>query len=323
MWLLCFQWEIMNVNPKPNVGLAMQVYARVVEAGTFTKAADSLRMPKPTVTKLVQALEARLRVRLLNRTTRKVTVTPDGAAYYERATRLLGDLEDIESSVANAQASPKGRVRVDMGGTAASILVIPALPAFAERYPEIQLDLGVNDRQVDLVGENVDCVIRGGPLTDLERSLVARHVGDFPWVTCATPAYLKRHGTPRHPSDLQSGHVIAEPSSARTGRMVPLVFQRDANTIEIKGRHGVAVNESNAHLSVARAGLGIAQMPAFMFQHVAPGELKAILTAWQPAALPMHGLYPANRHLSAKVRVFVDWIAELLAQKGLARRVPQ
>jgi len=295
----------------------------VVEAGTFTRAADSLGMPKPTVTKLVQGLEAHLRVRLLNRTTRKVTVTPDGTAYYERATRLLGDLEDIESSVANAQASPKGRVRVDMGGTAASIFVIPALPAFAERYPEIQLDLGVNDRQVDLVGENVDCVIRGGPLTDLERSLVARHVGDFPWVTCATPAYLKRHGTPRHPSDLQSGHVIAERSSARTGRMVPLVFERDGKRIEIKGRHGVAVNESNAHLAVARAGLGIAQMPAFMFQHVAPGELKAILTAWQPAALPMHVLYPANRHLSAKVRVFVDWIAELFAQRGLARRVPK
>ncbi len=140
----------MNVNPKLNVVLAMQVYARVVEAGTFTRAADSLGMPKPTVTKLVQGLEAHLRVRLLNRTTRKVTVTPDGTAYYERATRLLGDLEDIESSVANAQASPKGRVRVDMGGTAASIFVIPALPAFAERYPEIQLDLGVNDRQVDL-----------------------------------------------------------------------------------------------------------------------------------------------------------------------------
>ena len=131
----------MTVNRKLNVMLAMQVYARVVETGTFTRAADSLRMPKPTVTKLVQALESHLRVKLLNRTTRKVTVTPDGAAYYERATRLLADLDDIESSVANAQASPKGHVRVDMGGSAASMFVIPALPAFVERYPEIQLDL--------------------------------------------------------------------------------------------------------------------------------------------------------------------------------------
>ena len=119
----------MHVNPKLNVLLAMQVYTRVVEAGTFTKAADSLQMPKPTVTKLVQALEGHLRLKLLNRTTRKVSVTPDGAAYHERATRLLGDLEDIESSVANAQANPKGRLRVDAGGTIASLFIIPALPA--------------------------------------------------------------------------------------------------------------------------------------------------------------------------------------------------
>jgi len=312
----------MNVNPKLNVVLAMQVYARVVEAGTFTKAADSLRMPKPTVTKLVQGLEKHLRVKLLNRTTRKVVVTPDGAAYYERATRLLGDLEDIESSVANAQASPKGRLRVDAGGTAASMIIIPSLPAFVNRYPEIQLDFGVSDRLVDLVGENVDCVIRGGSLTEQERSLVARRVGDLPWVTCATPAYLKRHGTPTHPSDLESGHVIAAHTSARTGRVLPLIFERDGKRIEIEARHTVAVNESNAHLAAARAGLGIAQMPAFMMRQAAPGELKAVLAAWQPEPIPMHVLYPANRHLSAKVRVFVDWIAALFAQGGLGRRSP-
>ena len=159
----------MNVNPKLNLVLAMQVYARVVEAGTFTRAADSLQMPKPTVTKLVQALEAHLRLKLLNRTTRKVGVTPDGAAYYERATRLLGDLEDIESSVANAQANPKGRLRVDAGGTIASLFIIPALPGFVARYAEIQLDFGVSDRMVNLVGENVDCVIRAGSLEQAVR----------------------------------------------------------------------------------------------------------------------------------------------------------
>jgi DNA-binding transcriptional LysR family regulator len=116
--------------------------------------------------------------------------------------------------------------------------------------------------------------------------------------------------------------VIAERSSPRTGRAVPLVFERDGKRIEIEGRHAVAVNESHAHLAIARAGLGIAQIPAFMFQHAGPGELKAILTAWQPAPLPMHVLYPANRHLSAKVRVFVDWIAELFAARGVGRRNP-
>src|SRR5437660_3873002 len=155
----------MKMNAKLNVVLAMQVFARVVEAGTFTKAADSLKMPKATVTKLVQGLENHLRVRLLNRTTRRVTVTPDGSAYYERAVRLLGDLEDIESSVSNAQASPKGRLRIDVGGSLASLFLVPRLPDFIDRYTEIEVELGVSDRLVDLVRENIDCVIGGLQLT--------------------------------------------------------------------------------------------------------------------------------------------------------------
>jgi DNA-binding transcriptional LysR family regulator len=307
-----------NVNPKLNLVLAMQVYGRVVEAGTFTKAADSMKMPKATVTKLVQGLENHLRVKLLNRTTRRVTVTPDGSAYYERAVRLLADLEDIESSVSNAQANPKGRLRIDMGGSLASKFLIPRLPDFIERYPEIQVEVGVSDRPVDLISENVDCVIRGGPLT--EQSLVARHVGDLPWVTCATPAYLARHGAPTHPSDLERGHLIAIRFSALTGRPFPLVFERDGKRCEIEGRHRVAVNESNAHLAAALAGLGIVQMPAFMLQGVPKGELKAVMAAWQPAPLPIHVLYPPNRHLSAKVRVFVDWVAALFGTSAPTRR---
>src|SRR5256885_15643763 len=173
------------MNAKLNVVLAMQVFARVVEAGTFTRAADSLKMPKTTVTKLVQRLENHLRVRLLNRTTRRVTVTPDGSAYYERAVRLLGDLEDIESSVSNAQAKPKGRLRIDVGGSLASLFLIPRLPDFIERYPEIQVELGVSDRPVDLVGENIDCVIRGGPPSG--PSPGARPVCGFPLGTRAPP----------------------------------------------------------------------------------------------------------------------------------------
>src|SRR5882672_11773303 len=165
----------MNINTKLNVVLAMQVFARVVEAGTFTRAADSLKMPKPTVTKLVQGLENHLRIKLLNRTTRRVTVTPDGSAYYERVVRLLGDLEDIESSVTHAKQRPRGRLRIDAGGAMSYYLILPALPAFLAKYPEIDVECGVSDRPADLVGDNVDCVIRGGPL--LEPSLVARHIG--------------------------------------------------------------------------------------------------------------------------------------------------
>ncbi|MEO5795417.1 MAG: LysR family transcriptional regulator, partial [Rhodoferax sp.] len=140
--------------------LTMRVFARVVEAGTFTKAADSLALPKATVTKQIQHLEARLRVKLLNRTTRRVTVTADGAAYYERTARLLADLDELEASMGNAQTNPQGRLRVDVGSALASLLIIPALSGFFQRYPDIQLDLGVSDRPVDLIGDNVDCVIR-------------------------------------------------------------------------------------------------------------------------------------------------------------------
>ena len=140
---------------------AMRIFVRVVEAGTFTRAADSLSLPKATVTKHVQALEELLRVKLLNRTTRRVTVTPDGAAYYDRTVRLLTDLDDIEASMTNAGANPRGRLRVDVGTSVAQLLIIPHLAEFHARYPDIQVDLGVSDRMVDLIGDNVDCVIRG------------------------------------------------------------------------------------------------------------------------------------------------------------------
>ena len=168
---------------------AMRIFTRVVEAGTFTRAADSLSLPKATVTKHVQALEERLRVKLLNRTTRRVTVTADGAAYYERTVRLLSDLDDIEASMTNARANPMGRLRVDVGTSVAQLLIIPHLADFQTRFPDIQLDLGVSDRTVDLIGDNVDCVIRGGELSD--QSLVARRIGNLEFITVASPDYLR------------------------------------------------------------------------------------------------------------------------------------
>ncbi|MFN3440420.1 MAG: LysR family transcriptional regulator, partial [Acidovorax sp.] len=183
---------------------AMQAFARVVEAGSFTKAAQTLHMSKTTVTQLVQQLEARLRVKLLNRTTRQVKVTADGAAYYERVVRLLADLEDADTSLSSAVASPRGRLRVDVPSPLARLILMPALPAFHARYPEIQLHMGVSDRMVDLIGDNVDCVLRGGEITD--PSLIARHVGDLPIGVYAAPSYLQRAGTPLHPGELEDPH---------------------------------------------------------------------------------------------------------------------
>ncbi|HLU04305.1 MAG TPA: LysR family transcriptional regulator, partial [Advenella sp.] len=167
---------------------AMWAFVRVVETGSFTRAAETLHMSRTSVTQLVQQLEARLRVRLLNRTTRKVNVTADGAAYYERVIRLLADMDDAETSLSSAAALPRGRLRVDVPSPFARMVLVPALPAFHARYPDIQLDMGVSDRVVDLIDDNVDCVVRGGELTD--QSLIARHIGDLQLGIYAAPDSL-------------------------------------------------------------------------------------------------------------------------------------
>ncbi len=310
----------MAVNPHFNHMQAMRVFVRVVEAGTFTHAANSLRLPKPTVTKLVQGLENHLRIKLLNRTTRRVTVTPDGSAYYERVVRLLGDLEDIESSVTYAKEKPRGRLRIDSGAAITTYVLLPALPSFLEKYPDIAVECGVSDRPADLIGDNVDCVLRGGPL--MEPSLVARHIGDMRWLTCATPAYLEKHGRPTHPTDLERGHVLAGYFFPRSGRMRPLYFERDGKRFEIPPNPRVAVNDSAAHLASLRAGLGLGQVISFMVSASgARNELVPVLEEWQPEPLPIHALYPANRHLSSKVRVFIDWAAELFAKSPCTRLI--
>jgi LysR family transcriptional regulator, regulator for bpeEF and oprC len=310
----------MAVTPNFNQMQAMRVFVRVVEAGNFTSAANSLRIPKPTVTKLVQGLENHLRIKLLNRTTRRVTVTPDGSAYFERVVRLLGDLDDIEASVTHAKERPRGRLRIDAGAAVTSYIILPALADFLARYPEIAVECGVSDRPADLIGDNVDCVIRGGPL--LEPSLVARHIGDLRWLTCATPAYLAKHGRPTHPTDLQSGHVLAGYFFPRSGRMRPLMFERDGKRFEIPPSPRVAVNDSGAHFASLRAGLGLGQIISFIVSEGgATDELVPVLADWQPEPMPVHVLYPANRHLSTKVRVFVDWVAELFSRSPCTRLV--
>jgi LysR family transcriptional regulator for bpeEF and oprC len=293
---------------------AMRAFTRVVEAGTFTKAADSLSLPKASVTKQIQALESRLQVKLLNRTTRRVTVTADGAAYYERASRLISDLDDIEASMTNAQANPRGRLRVDVGAAIGSLVIVPALSTFHDRYPDIQLDLGVGDRPVDLIGDNVDCVIRGGDLT--EQFLVARRIGSLPFLTVASPDYLKRYGTPAHPSELEDGsHRAIHFFSSRTGRPFPHMYEKGGEKIELAGRYQLAVNESNAHTAAVLAGLGVTQCTTFVAApHLASGALVEVLQGWTRPVLPIHVVYPPNRHLSAKVRAFVDWAADLFGK---------
>lgn len=293
---------------------AMQAFARVVEAGSFTKAAETLHMSKTTVTQLVQQLEARLRVKLLNRTTRKVNVTADGAVYYERVVRLLADLDDAETSLSNASTLPRGRLRVDVPSPLASMILVPALPAFHARYPDIQIDMGVSDRIVDLIDENVDCVVRGGELTD--QSLMARRVGDLQLGVFAAPSYLERVGTPLHPRDLEdSEHRIVGFLWARTGRAVPYAMRNHNESLEIKGRYVLAVDDGNAYIAAGLAGMGVLWLPDYLSKPwLARGELVPLFEGWSLEPMPLYVAFPPNRHISRKVRVFIDWVAELMAQ---------
>jgi LysR family transcriptional regulator for bpeEF and oprC len=293
---------------------AMQAFVRVVEAGTFTKAADSLAVPKPTVTRAIQALEAQLQTKLLNRTTRRVTVTADGAAYYDRALRIIGEVDELESSMTHAKANPRGRLRIDVGAAVGRLLLVPALADFHARYPDIQIDLGVSDRPVDLIGENVDCVLRAGEVTD--QSLVARRIGEFHLILAASPDYLARHGTPRHPSELENGtHRAVNYFSHRTGRPFSYTFTRGNERVELDMPHVLSVNDSSAELAAGLVGLGIVRTTTFEAQpHFANGELVPLLLDWCADSIPIYVVYPPNRHLSTKLRVFVDWVAELFAR---------
>jgi len=293
---------------------AMQAFARVVETGSFTKAADTLHMSKTSVTQLVQQLEARLRVKLLNRTTRKVNVTAEGAVYYERVVRLLADMDDAETSLSSAATLPRGRLRVDVPSPLASLILMPALPAFHARYPDIQIDMGVSDRIVDMIDENVDCVVRGGELTD--QSLMARRVGDLQLGVFAAPSYLERLGTPTHPQALEdSPHRIVGFLWARTGKALPYAMSRGSERVHIKGRYVLAVDDGNAYLAAGLAGMGVLWMPDYMSKaHEARGDLVRLFEDWRLDPMPLYVAFAPNRHISLKLRVFIDWVAELMAQ---------
>ncbi|HVR49132.1 MAG TPA: LysR family transcriptional regulator [Pseudorhodoferax sp.] len=292
---------------------AMRAFVRVVEAGNFTKAADSLGVPKAQMSRLVQLLEEELKTQLLNRTTRRVTVTADGAVYYDRATQLLDELEELESSMSRAKATPRGVLRVDAPSAIASLILIPALADFCVRYPDIHIDVGVSDKPVDLIGGNVDCVFRAGEVSD--QSLVARRIGEIGRFLCASPEYLKRHGVPQHPSDLEDDrHFVVNYFSHGSERLT-YVLQRGAEQYRVHARSAVAVNDASAMLAAGLAGLGIARTAPFMAKpHLAAGTLTAVLPEWSAGAWPLYVVYPPNRHISVKLRVFIDWAAELFAR---------
>ncbi len=299
---------------------AMEVFIQVVDCGSFTKAAEMLNLPKATVSTLVQTLESTLSVKLLHRTTRQVMITSDGAAYYERCVQILSDVRDAEESLSRHRLSPSGRLRVDTPSGLATEILIPALPAFFERYPDITMELGSTDRPVDLVEEGVDCAVRGGELID--PNLIARRVGVINFMTAASPDYLARHGVPQHPRDLER-HRCVNYFSAKNGKIMNWDFSRDGERIEVALPGAIALNDSNAYVQAGLAGLGIITMTDYLLTgYIASGRMVPVLPEWRSDPLPVHIVYPQNRHLSAKVRVFVEWVSELFAAHPNLRLQP-
>jgi LysR family transcriptional regulator for bpeEF and oprC len=287
----------------------MEIFTRVVESKSFSKAADMLDLPRGTVSNLIRSLEEHVGVRLLNRTTRSVNVTEDGALYYERCVRILAEISDAESSLSNKRSSPTGTVRVDTSGTIARTLLIPALGQFYRAYPHINVRLGLSDRNIDMIQDGVDCVIRMGSLE--ESSLVARRIGSARMVVCASPAYLEEYGTPATLEDLAQHRAVNYVSSS-TGRTFPFEFLKNDETVTVQMESLLAVNDGSAYIAAGVEGYGIIQPSRFMVTElIAQGRLREILTDCPCPSTPLSILYPHRQNLNSRIRAFTEWVTDL------------
>ncbi|KAF1047355.1 MAG: HTH-type transcriptional regulator PgrR [Herbaspirillum frisingense] len=291
---------------------AMRLYTRIVERASFTQAAHDMALPRSTVTKVIRELETRLGVRLLQRTTRVVRPTLDGEAYYRRCLAILDDIEDAEGAFSGAQ--PKGVLRVEVQGTLARHFLLPGLPAFLERHPQIEIQMSESDRWVDLVEEGVDCALRYGKLRDSE--LVARKVATLQRLTCATPGYLERFGTPAGIEELGS-HQVVGLRSITTGNVTPLEFAQGEQVKTLSLPSVLSVTGAESYLAGIRLGLGLAQVPYFHVENdLKTGALVSILPDSPPPPAPVWMLWHRTRQLSPRVRVFLEWAAQEFAARS-------
>ncbi|EPC4490408.1 LysR family transcriptional regulator [Serratia liquefaciens] len=291
---------------------AMRLFTRVVEQRSFTQAAQDLNLPRSTVTDAIKQLEARLQVRLLQRTTRHVSPTLDGEAYYQRCLTILADIEDAEMAFAGAK--PRGLLRIDVHGTLARHFLLPELPDFLTQYPDIELFMSEGDRLVDPVREGIDCVVRVGKLKDSD--MVARRLGELEEVTCAAPDYLQRFGTPHSISELEGHRMVGFRSSA-SGTLMPLEFTVAGQTRQVTLPCTVSVSAAESLVAAARMGLGIIQVPRYHLRDsLDNGSLLPLLPQFPSTPMPVSLLYPRNRQLSPRVRVFIDWFSKVFATRN-------
>ncbi|AIO37222.1 LysR family transcriptional regulator [Burkholderia sp. AU19243] len=292
--------------------LSMRVFTRIVETGSFTRASDTTGLTTPRVSALLSALEQHLGCRLLNRTTRRISLTEDGQAYYERSVAVLREIDDMEASVSQARNVPRGRLKVNLPPAMAKQVVVPALPAFLDAHPGIMIELGVTDRQIDLVGEGVDCVVRIGALDD--SGMIAKRIGSLTTCTCGSPAYFARFGEPQTVDDLAQ-HVGVSHISADTGRprVWDYVVDGEPRIVQMCGT--VAVNDADNYIECGVAGIGMIKTSLYLVEpYLKSGRLREVLTDFNAPPRPISVLYPPNRHVPVKLKVFVDWLSGLFEQ---------
>ena len=286
--------------------LAIRTFQRIVETRSFTKAAAHLSLPRSTVSKNLKALEAHLGTKLIQRTTRSIALTTEGAEYYRRISKLVTKLDETESAMRDIGAAAKGRLRIDLHSSLANFVLMPVLEEFRERYPHIQLALGIGDRPVNLIEEGVDCAIRAGELAD--SSLIARTLYKDRLITCASPGYLEQYGVPKNLSDLENEHRIVGYFSAATGEAWPLRFRNRGEDKQLAA-FDISANDSAALISMLVHGMGIGQTHASVARRfIESGELVPVLEELTHRQFPVSIIYPPTRQLNTRVRIFIDWM---------------
>jgi DNA-binding transcriptional LysR family regulator len=296
---------------------AMRLYTRIVERRSFTRAAQDIGLPRSTVTDAVKEIEARLGIRLLSRTTRHVSPTLEGEAYYRRCLSIIADVEDAESAFGGI--TPRGELRIDVHGSMLRRVLVPELPHFLSTYPDLHLHIGEGDRLVDLVQEGVDCVIRAGTLRD--STMVARQIALMEEITVASPAYLRAHGTPRKLTDLDGHRMVGFVSSA-AGHVLPLEFMVRGRRETVMLPSTIDVTGGETGIALCRLGIGLIQTPRYHVAHdLKAGRLVEVLPKHPPSATPLSVLYQQSRGLPPRVRVFIDWVASLFPKGKVRSRI--
>lgn len=286
----------------------LQIYATVVETGSFSKTADRLNVHVSVISKAVKYLEGQLATRLLNRTTRKISLTAEGEAFYEKCRFLLGELEGTFSDLSHSAKQAQGKLRVEMPSALMPFLVAK-LPEFRRQYPQIQLIITTGDQITNLVDSGLDCSIRMGKLTDANH--IARRLADLPLITCASKTYLEQFGEPAVPDEL-SAHAVVHYFSGKNRKIMPLQFSRNGETVSFKNLSATIVDDSNTLLRSVLAGLGISQLPQPLVQpYLTSGQLVSILPHVDTATNPVYLIYLQREFIPKRLAVFIEWVMAL------------